>query len=104
MKMYCIFICIFISVGFFSIKAYKFVAYGLKSPTNQKVFLIGDFHNIGSGTKFNDREEEIDAYQFEAMLEILRATEQQPGDNKMKIFIEVPDGNILNRSIIMSNT
>ena len=94
-EMYCIFICIFISVGFFSITAYKFVAYGLKSPTNQKVFLIGDFHNLGPGTKFNDREEEIDAYQFEAMLEILRATEQLPGDKKMKIFIEVPHGNIL---------
>lgn len=93
MKMYCIFIFIFLSVNALSLKAYLFVGYGLKSPTNQKIFLLGDCHTR-MGLNFEEHER-VKKYQFEAMFEIIQETEALSYDKKMKIFIENPHENIL---------
>ncbi len=87
MKLYCILIVLFISTNFFSIKAYLYVAYGLKSPTNQKISLLGALHKNHT---------EYDEFQLTATLKIIEETEKLPPDNKLKFYVECPHANIIN--------
>ena len=87
MKMYYILICVVPSIFQYPLKAYLDVGYGLKSPVNQKIFLLGDNHSL--------KRKDADASQFEAMLELIQATEGLPADKKMKIYIEYPHFNII---------
>lgn len=87
MKLYFILIVLFISIPFFSINTYVYVGYGLKSPTNQKVSLLGGLHK---------QIEEYDEFQLAAMLKVIEETEKLPPDNKLKIYFECPDCNYIN--------